>query len=142
MKFVKDQISPHFSLHEFSNSEDGDTMLLDEDVIFFITVMLEEFRAWYSRPMNINSGYRTAAYNKRIGGVSNSYHLKALAVDYSLPVEFHGFSKARQQEFLDNVKTKWYDICRKHGKFGNVMYHNTFVHMSLWPTWYFEDKRG
>lgn len=116
-------------------------MLLNLDVVEFIG-MLEEFRSWYNRPINITSGYRTPSYNKRIRGVSNSYHLKALAIDFSLPKEYYVFSAERKQQFLDNIKNKWYQICKDHGKTGNVMYHDTFVHMSLWPTWYFEDKRG
>lgn len=141
MKLINDQITQNFRLSEFANTQDGDVMILNPEVIEFFQ-MLEEFRRWYHRPINVNSGYRTPAYNKRIGGVSNSYHLKALAVDFSLPPEFYGYTKERKQQFLDNIKARWYNICRKYGKFGNVMYHDTFIHMSLWPTWYFEDKRG
>lgn len=141
MILLNDQITEHFRLSEFANNNDGGAMLLNPDVILFIQ-MLEEFRTWYNRPMPISSGYRTKAYNKKIGGASNSYHPKALAADFLLPAAYFNYSKARKQQFLDNIKAKWYEICKKHGKTGSVIYYDTWVHMSWWPTWYFEDKRG
>lgn len=141
MKLLEDRITDHFRLSEFANNEDGGAVILNQDVIMFIQ-MLEEFRIWYNRPMNITSGYRTAAYNKSVGGVSNSYHRKGLAADFRLPAAFFKHSKARQEEFLHNVKSKWYEICEKHGKTGSVIWYDTIIHLSWWPTWYFEDKRG
>lgn len=35
-------------------------------------------------PVYINSGYRTPAYNKRVGGVKNSQHPKATAGDITV----------------------------------------------------------
>ena len=116
-------------------------MLLNLDVILFIQ-MLEEFRIWYNRPMNITSGYRTAAFNKKVGGASNSYHRKALAADFALPSAYYNYSKARKEAFLNNIKIKWYEICKKHGKTGSVIWYDSWIHLSWWPTWYFEDKRG
>ncbi len=141
MKLLEDRLTEHFWLHEFSNTQDGDVVLYNPDFRKFID-MLEEFRVWYNRRMNITSGYRTKAFNKKIGGVSNSYHLKQLAADFRLPSEYFRFSKNRKEEFLSNIKTKWYQICEKHEKTGSVIYYDTIVHLSWWPTWYFEDKRG
>lgn len=36
-------------------------------------------------PFKINSGYRSVAHNKAVGGVSNSAHLKGYAADISTP---------------------------------------------------------
>ena len=141
MKLLNDQITPHFRLSEFANTKDGDVVLLNSDVVLFIQ-MLEEFRVWYNRTMTITSGYRTKAFNKKVGGASNSYHLKGLAADFGLPSAFYNYSKARREEFLMNVKNKWYEICREHGKTGSVIWYDTWIHLSWWPTWYFEDKRG
>lgn len=116
-------------------------MLLNRDVIEFIQ-MLEEFRVWYNRPMNITSGYRTPAFNKKIGGASNSEHPKGRAADFRLPIDYYSFTNARKIQFLNNVKEKWYAICKAHGKCGSVIWYDSWIHLSWWPTWYFEDKRG
>ncbi len=38
-------------------------------------------REFLGVPIKVNSGYRCPELNKRVGGVSNSYHVKGLAVD-------------------------------------------------------------
>lgn len=42
---------------------------------------LQKVRDYIKRPIIITSGYRTPEWNKRVGGVSNSYHTQGLAVD-------------------------------------------------------------
>lgn len=42
---------------------------------------LDTMRDLIKRPLYITSGYRTSEYNKIVGGVENSAHLKGLAVD-------------------------------------------------------------
>lgn len=45
---------------------------------------LERFRhAIGDRPLPVLSWYRTAAYNAAIGGASGSYHIRAVATDFS-----------------------------------------------------------
>ena len=38
------------------------------------------------KPLHINSGYRCAKHNMRVGGVKNSYHTKGLAADLSCSI--------------------------------------------------------
>ena len=45
--------------------------------------MLDAVRKKFGKPIKINSGYRTVARNKKIGGVADSSHLKGLAADIS-----------------------------------------------------------
>lgn len=42
---------------------------------------LDKVRAFLKRPLRVNSGYRTAAHNAKVGGVPNSAHTKGLAAD-------------------------------------------------------------
>lgn len=70
-------ISPHFKLGEFACKNGADE-------VRYITELfdkLEELRAYGGFTVSINSGYRTAAYNKKIGGASNSQHIKGTAAD-------------------------------------------------------------
>ena len=46
--------------------------------------LLDVIRQKYGKPMKINSGYRSEEYNKKIGGVANSSHMKGIAVDVSI----------------------------------------------------------
>ena len=43
--------------------------------------MLDMARDKFDKPIRINSGYRTAKHNLKIGGRPNSSHLRGLAVD-------------------------------------------------------------
>ena len=42
---------------------------------------LEKLRKIIEKPIHITSGYRCFAYNRKVGGVANSYHLIGLAAD-------------------------------------------------------------
>ena len=46
-----------------------------------LVYMLESMRAELNIPLLINSGYRCPAWNKQVGGVSNSPHITGLAAD-------------------------------------------------------------
>ena len=48
-------------------------------------LMLCEARKIADVPFKINSGYRTEAHNSKVGGVTNSAHLKGYAADISTP---------------------------------------------------------
>jgi len=70
-------VSKHFKLKEFE-CRDNHTVKLYKELID----RLEIFRSLIgSRPIYINSGFRTPEYNKLIGGVKNSQHVKGRAVD-------------------------------------------------------------
>lgn len=137
---VDDQITEHFKLREFANSMDGNAIIINAQSVKFYN-SLEIFRKWYNRPMNITSGYRTAAFNKEVGGVSNSFHLKGLAADFLLPADYFRMDPSRRNMFITNIKLKWYEICRSAGEQGSVIIYNGWIHLSYWPTQYFEDKR-
>ena len=42
---------------------------------------LDRIRARYGRPIKINSGWRSTAWNKKVGGKHNSAHRRGYAVD-------------------------------------------------------------
>ena len=43
--------------------------------------ILQKIRNHFGKPITINSAYRNAAYNRKVGGVSNSQHVKGTAAD-------------------------------------------------------------
>jgi len=69
---------PSFKREEFDSKDDpgsGDKMSFE-----FMT-LLQLARNHAGIPFKINSGYRTIAHNKRVGGVANSPHLGGYAAD-------------------------------------------------------------
>ena len=73
------KISEHFTLAEFRCKDGSDKVLVSEELL----EKLEQLRAALKGKVTIgiNSGYRTPAYNKKIGGATNSNHTKGLAAD-------------------------------------------------------------
>jgi uncharacterized protein YcbK (DUF882 family) len=87
------QLSEHFSLEEFTKSQSASRLRIDntapEDVIKNLTNLcihvLEKIRLNYGKPVIINSGYRSPALNKVIGGAKNSQHMSGQAADIEIP---------------------------------------------------------
>lgn len=65
---------------------------------------LQKLRDTVGFPIIVNSGFRTKAVNKAVGGVSTSAHVKGLAAD------IRGSSQARNRAIVDALKkniTAW-----------------------------------
>lgn len=71
------KISPHFKLSEMACKDGSDKVLYSTELM----EKLEELRAYGGFTVSINSGYRTPAYNKKIGGASRSQHVLGNAAD-------------------------------------------------------------
>jgi uncharacterized protein YcbK (DUF882 family) len=69
-------ISPHFNLSEFACPCCNLVMLHPK-----LLAKLVELRNSLERPVYITSGYRCFEYNRKVGGVVNSYHCIGLAAD-------------------------------------------------------------
>lgn len=82
-------LTDHFVLEEFTASHDSKAFGIGntpgENAIKNMTLLcenvLEPLRALLQRPLFINSGYRSPELNKRVGGVSNSQHMRGQAAD-------------------------------------------------------------
>ena len=61
------------------------------DNINYTMERLDEIREKYGKPIIITSGYRCQELNKKVGGKSNSFHLKGLAADLKYSVELWTF---------------------------------------------------
>ena len=70
-------LSPHFTVKEFACSDGTDEVKVDSALIDY----LQQIRAHFGKPVRITSGYRSPAYNAKVGGVKNSYHMKGMAAD-------------------------------------------------------------
>ena len=70
-------LSPHFRVREFACHDGSDTVKIDEALV----ELLEQIRAAAGGAVTVNSGYRTPAYNSRVGGARNSQHVLGTAAD-------------------------------------------------------------
>ena len=72
------KVSKHFRLREFASKDGADEVLIDDDLL----TLLENIRSEAGdKAITINSGYRSPAHNKAVGGVANSQHVKGTAAD-------------------------------------------------------------
>lgn len=71
------KISDHFNLAEMASRDGSDKVLYSTDLM----AMLEKLRAYGGFTIRINSGYRSPAYNRKIGGASKSQHTLGTAAD-------------------------------------------------------------
>lgn len=86
------QLTPHFSLEEFTRSAKAQELGLDNTPtaaakanLMRTAEMLERVRAHLGAPITITSGYRGTALNKAVGGERSSDHLQGLAADVVVP---------------------------------------------------------
>jgi len=82
-------------------------------------LMLCEARKIADVPFKINSGYRTEAHNSKVGGVTNSAHLKGYAADISTPNGKH------QEKILRALRQAGF---KRFGVYTN------FIHVDSDPT--------
>lgn len=71
------KLSANFTVSEFKCNDGSDKILIDTELVD----ILQKIRNHFGKPVIINSAYRSPAYNKKIGGVSNSQHSKGTAAD-------------------------------------------------------------
>ena len=112
-------LTEHFTLADYGINQTGTLPLSDEAILH--ASMLEEFRQWLNRPMEVHAWYRTAKYNKSVGGVSTSSHLKGTATDWSTNVSID------EARFIKYAK-KWHEICKSHGVVGEAGLYNWGIH--------------
>ena len=87
-------LSEHFSLDEMIRSQTATRLGIDNSppdaavvaLRALCEAVLEPLRAHFG-PIQISSGYRSPALNRRIGGVATSQHCRGEAADFIVPSE-------------------------------------------------------
>ena len=74
------QITPHFKVKEFRCYDGSDTIFVSQE----LAEVLEKIRVHFGKPVTINSGYRTEAKNKAVGGAAYSQHKYGTAADITV----------------------------------------------------------
>lgn len=111
-------ISKNFKVKEFACKDGSDQLVLDED---FIVSKIQKIRTHFGVPVTINSAYRNATYNKKVGGSSNSYHVKGRAFD----IVVKGKTPTEVAKYAKSIGIK------------GIIQYNTFVHVDSRPKQYY-----
>ncbi len=82
----------YFSIKELCCSAKAEKLGVDntptdkavENMTRLINVVLDPLREAYGQPITVNSGYRSPALNKEVGGVKSSQHLTGEAADITV----------------------------------------------------------
>lgn len=120
-------LTKHFRLSEFRSHDGAPTPPTIALALQLTAEMLESLREALSKdvgrecPLLIVSGYRSPAWNKAVGGVSNSYHLKGLAADVTSPYA----SPARVQKVARRLQAR--------GIVGGLGSYPGFTHVDRGP---------
>lgn len=70
----------NFKVNEFACSDGTDVVFISADLVKILQKIRDHFKA----PVTINSGYRTASHNKKVGGAAYSQHLYGMAADITV----------------------------------------------------------
>jgi uncharacterized protein YcbK (DUF882 family) len=74
------RIATNFLLSEFACKDGSKTVIVDFELLF----LLQCLRDVVGRVI-VTSAYRTPEYNKKVGGIANSFHLDGKAADIKVP---------------------------------------------------------
>lgn len=100
-----------------------------------IEQLLDPIRAAWGAPIAINSGYRSPALNRAVGGVSTSQHLKGEAADISVGTpadnkrlfdkitEMQAAGKIAFDQLIDESGYKWIHLSYRAGANRNQTLH-------------------
>jgi uncharacterized protein YcbK (DUF882 family) len=98
------KLTKNFYLSEFACNDGSEFPLTLMHNVSLLAEQLQVLRDWVGLPIKINSGYRSPVYNKQIGGVSNSQHLKAKAADIVVIGLSHSETQATIKSLIDDGK--------------------------------------
>lgn len=104
------QISKNFKVKEFRCKDGSEKILVDVD---FVVNKLQLIRDHFEKPVTINSAYRTESYNKKVGGATNSYHVKGQAFD----IVVRGHTPLEVARYAQSLGIN------------GIIQYNTFVHV-------------
>lgn len=118
------KLSQHFALSEAEVTQTGIVNAIPKELIgnaVFAAGKMELVRAILGgRPIMVNSWYRNPAVNKKVGGVWNSDHLEACAIDFRCPA--YGTPKEIAKLLAQKVGELNYD---------QLIFEQTWVHISF-----------
>lgn len=106
-------LSKNFKVCEFKCKDGNSKVLIDSDLVN----VLQKIREHFGNPVTINSAYRTPTYNVKVGGVSNSQHVKGTAAD----IVVNGISPKEVAQYAEYLMPNN----------GGIGLYSSFVHIDV-----------
>lgn len=123
------RLTQNFTVKEFACNDGSDPIFIDKN----LPKVLQKIRDKYKKALVINSAYRTAAYNKHIGGAERSFHTYGMAADF--------YIAGVDTRDLANAAREALSACRLHG--GGVGMYKSFVHVDTrWESYLWDNTSG
>lgn len=121
------KLSENFCVKEFACKDGSDTLKIDLDLI----PLVQRFRNYVETGVYFNSAYRTPSYNKKVGGATNSYHVKGQALDIPFLNSYKYLtSREKMCAFFNTLGVK------------GIIIYPTFIHVDTRTTKYHADNNG
>lgn len=121
------KLSENFCVKEFACKDGSNTIKIDLDLI----PLIQRFRNYVETGVYFNSAYRTPSYNKKVGGATNSYHVKGQALDIPFLNSYKYLtSREKMCAFFNTLGVK------------GIIIYPTFIHVDTRTTKYHADNNG
>lgn len=121
------KLSENFSVKEFACKDGSNTIKIDLDLI----PLIQRFRNYVETGVYFNSAYRTPSYNKKVGGATNSYHVKGQALDIPFLNSYKYLtSREKMCAFFNTLGVK------------GIIIYPTFIHVDTRTKKYHADNNG
>lgn len=106
-------ITKNFKVREFKCKDGSDVIFISDELV----KVLQQIRDHFGKAITINSGYRTPAYNKKVGGATYSQHMYGTAAD----IVVSGVKPSEVYAYADSILPKS----------GGVGKYETFIHVDV-----------
>jgi uncharacterized protein YcbK (DUF882 family) len=115
------KLTQNFNLNEFASKDGADMPPEVFKNVVLVAKNLQVLRDFVGQPIKVNSGYRSPAHNKSIGGASRSQHVKGKAADIVI--------KGHKPQVVAEIIIELI----KAGKMsqGGIGVYNTFTHYDI-----------
>lgn len=133
----------YFSIEELCASDTAERKKIDNTpnadarlrMQRLIEQLLDPIRAAWGAPITVNSGYRSPALNRAVGGVPTSQHVKGEAADITVGstadnkrlfdkiVELQKAGRIAFDQLIDESNYKWIHISYRAGNNRNEILH-------------------
>lgn len=108
-----ESLSANFKVKEFACKDGSDVVFVAPKLV----EILQNVREHFGKPVNINSAYRTPAYNKEIGGATYSQHQYGTAAD----IRINGISPVDVAAYVETLMPDS----------GGIGIYSTFTHIDV-----------
>lgn len=107
------KLSDNFKVREFACQDGSDPVFVSPELV----KVLQKIRTHFGKAVTINSGFRTASHNKKVGGATYSQHQYGTAAD----IQVKGVEPKKVAAFAETLMPNK----------GGIGIYGTFTHIDV-----------